>query len=107
MFTDDLGARHETEQEQSIEQKLDLILAEMKSLKGAFPKNEDGTADFEGHRRYHDQLIKAAEAETEFWRELKLDIAKKGMWGLLVILCGLILAGLAAKLNIQIPVNHG
>lgn len=107
MFTDDLGARRETQEEQTIEQKLDLILAEMKSLKAAFPRNPDGTTDFDGHRRYHEQLIKAAEAETEFWRELKLDIAKKGMWGLLVILCGLILAGLAAKLNIQIPVNHG
>ena len=102
MFTDDLGLRHETAEEHTIEQKLDLILAEMKSLKGAFPKNQDGTTDFDGHRRYHEQLIKAAEAETEFWRELKLDIAKKGMWGLLVILCGLILAGLTAKLGIRV-----
>lgn len=102
MFTDDQGLRHETDAEQSIEQKLDLILAEMKNLKGAFPKNQDGTTDFDGHRRYHEQLIKAAEAETEFWRELKLDIAKKGLWGLLVILCGLVLAGVAAKFNIKL-----
>lgn len=102
MFSDDLGARHETEAEHSIEQKLDLILAEIKNLKGAFPKNDDGTVDTDGHRRYHEQLIKAAEAETEFWRELKLDIAKKGMWGLLVIVCGLVIAGLAAKFNIKL-----
>jgi tetrahydromethanopterin S-methyltransferase subunit E len=44
-------------------------------------------------------MIKAAEAQTEFWRELRLDIAKKGVWGLLVVICGLILVGVSAKLG--------
>lgn len=42
-------------------------------------------------------MIAAAEAQKEFWQELKLDIAKKGVWGLLIILCGLVITGLAAK----------
>jgi hypothetical protein len=102
MFTDDQGAKRETPEEIGIERKLDMILAELKSMQGGFPKNEDGTVDYDGHRHYHEQLIKAKEAETEFWREMKLDIAKKGLWGLLVILCGLILTGLATKLNLQL-----
>jgi hypothetical protein len=45
-------------------------------------------------------MIAAAEAQTQFWRELKLEIAKKGIWGLLVIICGLVLVGLSAKLGL-------
>lgn len=102
MFTDDLGARHETEQEQSIDHKLDLILAEMRNMQNGFPKNENGTVDYEGHRRYHEQLIKAAVAETEFWRDLKLEIAKKGVWSLLTVLCGLVILGISAKFGIHV-----
>jgi tetrahydromethanopterin S-methyltransferase subunit E len=45
-------------------------------------------------------MIAAAEAQTEFWRELRLDIAKKGIWGLLIIVVGLIMVGISAKLGI-------
>lgn len=103
MFTDDQGARHETPEEMSIDHKLDLILDEMKSIRGGFPKNEDGSVDYDGHRRYHEQLIRAAEAQTEFWRELRLDIAKKGAWSLLVIVLGLVSIGLMAKLGLYKP----
>jgi hypothetical protein len=79
------------------EAKLDAILHELGSLKKAFPEDEDGEADFPGHRRYHDAKIAAAKAEETFWRELRLELAKKGAWGLLLIILGLLVAGIAAK----------
>lgn len=105
MFTDDQGARQETPEELSIEHKLDLILDEMRSIRGGFPKNETGDVDYEGHRRYHEQLIKAAEAQTEFWRDLKFEIAKKGVWSLLYVLCGLVALGISAKFGIGVVVK--
>jgi len=80
---------------------LDELLDEMHKITGAFARNNDGSIDFDGHRRYHESMIEAAEAQTQFWREMKLEIAKKGIWGLLVILCGLVMVGLATKFGIS------
>lgn len=82
-----------------IEQRLDEILSEVKRIHGAFPRTDHGDVDFSGHREAHEAMIEAAKAQTEFWRELKLDIVKKGVWGLLIIGCGLIITGAAAKLG--------
>lgn len=84
----------------SIEERLDEILQELHSLKTAFPNGPEGEADLIGHRRYHEAKIAAAEAEKAFWQELKLDLAKKGAWGILLIIVGLIVAGLMAKLGL-------
>jgi lipopolysaccharide export LptBFGC system permease protein LptF len=97
MFTDDQGERHETREELSIERKLDLILDKFKDLESAFARNEDGSVDFDGHRRYHEAMIRAAEEQAAVWRELKMDIAKKGAWGLLIIVLGLIAVGVQTK----------
>lgn len=83
-----------------IESRLDEILAEIKKIHGGFPRNDDGDTDFIGHREAHEQMIKAAKAQAEFWNELKLDVAKKGVWGILIILVGLVITGLAAKIGI-------
>ena len=48
-------------------------------------------------RQVHEAWILAKRAEVEFWRELKLDIAKKGVWGLLVLITGLLITGLSIK----------
>jgi len=69
-------------------------------LNKAFPPDADGTPDLAGHRKYHEELIRTARAEADFWREMKLDIAKKGAWGLLIILIGLVIIGLQVKLGI-------
>jgi len=100
MFTDDHGTQHETPSERTLEEKVDLILAELKDMRHAFPRTEDGDADFIGHRSAHEAMIKAADAQKEFWQELKLDIAKKGVWGLLIVLLGLILAGVGFKTGV-------
>ena len=103
MFTDDQGQRQETPEEVGIERKLDLILAKLQKMEGAFVRNDDGSVDFDGHRRYHEALIKAAEEQSKFWSELRLDVAKKGVWALLVIVCGLIVVGLQIKLGFLSP----
>lgn len=82
-----------------LDKRFDEVIAELQKINGAFARNPDGTVDFDGHRRYHESMIEAAEAQTQFWRELKLEIAKKGIWSLLVVICGLITIGIAAKLG--------
>lgn len=103
MFTDDQGERHETPDEQSIEHKLDLILVEVKHMRAAFPKDEDGNVDYDGHRKYHEHLIRAAEAQEAFWNDLKKEIIKKGIIGAMIIALGLVWLGFQAKLGISPP----
>lgn len=83
-----------------IDRRFDEILRELRMLNGAFARNEDGSVDFEGHRRYHEEMMAAARAQTEFWRELRLDIAKKGVWSLIIVALGLIAVGASAKLGL-------
>ena len=100
MFTDDQGSRQETPEELSIEHKLDLILDEVKSMRAGFPKDEDGNVDYEGHRKYHEHLIRAAEAQEAFWHDLKKEIIKKGIIGALIIALGLLWLGFQTKLGL-------
>jgi hypothetical protein len=102
MFTDDQGSQRETPDELTIEHKLDLILVEMRHMRGAFPKDEDGEVDYDGHRKYHESLIKAAEAQEAFWTDLKKEIIKKGVLGALVIAIGLLWLGAQAKLGLPL-----
>lgn len=83
-----------------LDKRFDEVMSELAKINSAFARNSDGTVDHLGHRKYHEAMIEAAEAQTEFWRELRLDIAKKGIWGLLVIVCGLVIVGISAKLGI-------
>jgi len=87
------------EEARQLDDRLDEILAEVRKIHGAFPRTNEGETDFDGHRQYHEAMIRAAEAQAAFWNELKLDVVKKGVWGMLIILLGLIMAGLAAKLG--------
>jgi hypothetical protein len=76
---------------QHITEMLTAIQISIENLNGAFP---DGPIE---HRRAHEAMINAAKAEERFWSELKLDIAKKGVWSLLIIILGLCALGFAAK----------
>ena len=73
------------------DEKLDVALELLDQILYAFP---DGTVS---HRLSHQAWIEAKNAEVQFWKELKLEIAKKGIWGLFVIILGLLLAGLSVK----------
>ena len=72
---------------------------EINRVMRAFP---DGV---ESHRAAHEAMIKAAEAEEQFWRGLKADIAHKSIWGILQILTILTIAGLAAKFGLALPLS--
>jgi hypothetical protein len=83
-----------------IDRRFDEIMDALRQINGAFAINPDGSTDFSGHRQYHEAMIKAATAQEQFWQELKLEIAKKGVWSLLIIVCGLIVVGISAKFGI-------
>jgi hypothetical protein len=78
----------------SLDEKVDEALTLLAAIAYAFP---DGP---EAHRHAHEAMIKASAAQERFWDELKLDIAKKGLWGLLVIVVGLVLVGAATKVGV-------
>lgn len=48
------------------------------------------------HKEYHQAKINSALAEEKFWSELKLDLAKKGLWGIITILAGMTILGFGA-----------
>jgi hypothetical protein len=79
------------------EPTLKAVLNAIKDLHDAFPEG-----DLAGHRVYHESAIAAKKAEERFWVELKLDLAKKGAWGLMIIFTGLIISGLIAKFGFAV-----
>ena len=92
---DDALARHTDAEMPKIKAMLEgSILDAKRELMHAFP---DG---IENHREAHERMIAAARAEEEFWHDLKTDIAKKSIWGILHILFLLTLGTLAVKLGV-------
>ena len=65
------------------------IERDLEQFKAAFPKNELGTADFDGHRGYHSRKI----AEGQAMGEYKQEVTKKivlGVIGLVFTVLGFI-----------------
>ena len=65
------------------------IERDIEHIKTAFPKNELGTADFDGHRGYHARKI----AEGQVMGEYKQEVTKKivlGVIGLVFTVLGFI-----------------
>lgn len=81
-------SKYEKREEEIWEEKFQIIM-------NAFP---DG---IQNHRNAHQAMIDAAKAQENFWKELKLDLTKKGIWGILTVLVGLALVGLAAKSGVR------
>ena len=81
-------ANHEKKEEELWDEKSKIFM-------NAFP---DG---IQNHRNAHQAMIDAAKAQENFWKELKLDLTKKGIWGILTVLVGLALVGLAAKAGVR------
>jgi len=67
----------------------------IKGILEAFPDQ-----DVEGHRHYHENKIKAAKAEEEFWKAAKSEVLKHGVAGILAVVKWallLVVLGLAYK----------
>lgn len=70
----------------------------IKGILDAFPNQ-----DVDGHREYHENKIKAAKAEEEFWKVAKSEVIKHGIAGLIGVLkwVGILLAvGAAYKVGL-------
>ncbi len=68
----------------------------------AFPDGPDA------HGEYHRGLIKAAQAQEEFWRAAKLKLLDHGITGILwviVFVLGLALLGVFSKFGIAVPLT--
>jgi hypothetical protein len=57
------------------------LLRGVDDLRRAFP---DG--DWDGHRRYHEAVIRRMEARAQFYRDLSGHLIKGGAWALIVFL---------------------
>lgn len=71
----------------------------------AFPNG-----DAEAHCDYHAKLIKAAEAQEEFWQAAKIELMKKGLgalWEVGRIVLILAAVGFLAKFGIALPIFGG
>lgn len=88
-----------------INQKLTEILARLDTITGAFPHNDDGSIDAHGHRMAHEEAIKASKEQQEFWRGLKLDLAKNGIRGVILVVLGLAFVGALTKLGLSPPIK--
>jgi hypothetical protein len=80
---DDLDARHgENVTRHAItDLKVDEAIRRIDDLHKGFP-----AGDWDGHRRYHEAIIKQAEDRAKFYQELCVELATKGLWAVLALL---------------------
>lgn len=92
----DLDQRHgENVTRAEINEKLlgDLI-RRVDGLYHAFPDE-----DPDGHRRYHDAMVKRIEARTKLYEDLRTELAKKGIWAVLILLATAVWFFIKAKIT--------
>ncbi|WP_186087296.1 hypothetical protein [Burkholderia gladioli] len=77
------GHRHveNTTSLQVVEADLKVLIGRVDDLAKGFPGN-----DPDGHRRAHEAMIARAEARARLYDELRAELAKKGLWALLIAL---------------------
>lgn len=63
-------------------------------LRRAFPGG-----DWDGHRRYHEAVIKRIEAREQFYQDLRTDLATKGLWAVIIALGGAVIFYIKVKLR--------
>lgn len=91
--TDD-EIKHELE---NIEQMLTGISKELHTVSKAFPRTSLGEIDADGHRHYHEALIRSAQQQEKFWSDLRADLTKKGITAIVLVLIGLLITGLGVE----------
>jgi hypothetical protein len=80
---DEIAQRHtENRSDNEVQaRKLDEVIRRVDDLHKGFPND-----DPDGHRRAHEALIAKEEARTQFYEDLRRELAKKGMWALIGLL---------------------
>lgn len=81
------------EMERSLEEHVQREEKMFSEFMEAFP---DGPHN---HRNAHQTMIDAANAQKKFWDDLRLDLAKKGIWSIFIVLVGLVMTGIATKIG--------
>lgn len=82
-------AEHEAREQQGVDERMQKIMR-------AFPGGIDE------HFTVHCALAKAAKAQEDFYREIKIDLAKNGLWALLKVLLALAILGIASKMGFHL-----
>lgn len=77
----------------SLDEKVDEALSLLSDIIQAFPEGPHK------HRQDHEDWLEAKKEEIKFWRDLKYDIANKGIIGFLILLIGLLIVGFQQKLH--------
>lgn len=91
--------------DKEINEKLDQIQQDVHMVLQAFPKNEDGSPDVDGHRRAHEEAIEAAKEQKAFWHTLRMDLTRKGITAVIVVAIGLLFLGAMTKLGLPVKPN--
>jgi len=79
---------------EKLETHMDREEKQLRMLMDAFP-NRDPIE----HRKYHEKLMEAADAQKQFWQDLRLDLAKKATWAIVIAIIGLLVIGLGEHLK--------
>lgn len=86
LMRQDTSMRQVHELQEQLNQHLRDESVALQTLVRALPSKPDGTPDVDGHREYHASLIEEAKARAEFWRDLRMELLRKGLWGMLGML---------------------
>ncbi|AET91088.1 hypothetical protein BYI23_B004810 [Burkholderia sp. YI23] len=78
---DEIGTRHveNTSSLEVVQRELKIVIERVDDLAKGFPGG-----DWEGHRLYHEAVIKKMEARAKLYEDLRADLAKKGLWAVIV-----------------------
>lgn len=81
----------------NLEQLLMGMSRELQQVSKAFPRTSIGEIDADGHRHYHEAMIRAAQQQEKFWSDLRQELMKKGLTVVLILLVGLGVTGFGVE----------
>jgi hypothetical protein len=89
-----LSQRHgeNVERHDETDKKVDEALRRLDELLKAFPGG-----DWDGHRRYHESVIRKVEARTKLFEDLRGHLLKNGLWVCLAFLAWAVMQAIKAK----------
>lgn len=92
---DEMSNRHteNTSSLEVIEKDIKVLTDRVDDLTRGFPNG-----DPDGHRLYHEASIKRIEARTRFYEALRAELAKQGLWSLIVFMGAALIYYVKSKL---------